>query len=74
MPPQSIASEEELDDAVDRLDQLRRDIAARVISCQRDNRPPAEDEKLTAIRDDATQLLAEISRYELFGNSDSAST
>ena len=70
MPIQRITNDDQLDDACNQLDRLRRDIARGVIQCQRDGRNAENDEQLSALRDDAAALLAEISRFEMLGNND----
>lgn len=63
----NINNDAELDVASERLDSLRREIARRVVTCHRDAIEPENDERLKQLRAEASQLLTDISHFELFG-------
>lgn len=68
MSPSRITNDEELDAASEHLDALRRKIAQRVIACQRADASIDDDSELRVLRQEAAELLDQISRFELFGN------
>lgn len=62
-----IRDDDALDVASEQLDELRRRISRRVVECTRVGVKPEDDSTLIELRQRASALLSDISRYELVG-------